>query len=83
MDEQERVEARRYLKLQEQLKNPTLKKSYELIQNKSKEESKRKENLERWSRYGHYVSPENEKRLKGIQGTAQQKRMEEKLKNFM
>lgn len=83
MEEHEVAEARRFLKLQDELKNPVLKKAHELSRNKSKEEARRKEVLESWAKFGRYVSQESQQQISEIHKTAQQKRMEEKLKKFM
>lgn len=83
MNEIERAEARQYLKVQEQLKNPVIKKACELSKNKSKEESKRKEILESWGKYGCYVPPESQQQINKVQKTAEQKRMEGILENYM
>ena len=79
MNGMELQEARQFLRLQEDLKDPAKKLIYEYAQRRAKEEKRRKEILDSWGPYG-YRPPALEPQPK--QKTEAEIRRENILKNY-
>lgn len=80
MTVEERREARRLMRMKEEMKDPAMKAAYEYSQRKIREDERRRRILDAWGPNG-YVPPEV-RNPQPRQKTEEEKRLEELVKNF-
>lgn len=81
MTEAERKEARRLMRMKEEMKDPAMKAAYKYSQKKIQEDKRREEILKNWGANGCYIPPE----IRDSQPrpmTEEEKRLVELVKNF-